>query len=165
MWLKVGEDKNGQMEVLAPRAGAMPMDFVPDCSEALNLVLTQRYVCDSFGLDCSPCSAVQTAIVIKDFSECQDVFMNRTDPEKGRSSGWYFGAGDSKLDVNLAENLELKSLWELACQFPLARDFFLLPPGWQVVFEEQPVVLQDFEKAVPGPASYFAKKYGSRSKS
>lgn len=161
MWFTVGEDEKGRSVVLAPRTGAMPMDFVPDCSEALNLVLTQRYVCDSFGVEPGWCSAMQSAIVIKDFSECREVFMNRTDPEDGHSSGWYLGAFDSKLDVNDAENLQLMSLWELSCHFPLSRDFYLLPPGWQVVFDQPPTVLRDFERAVPEAGSYCARKYES----
>ncbi len=161
MWLKVGEDEKGETVVLAPRAGTMPMDFVPDISEALNLILIQRFVCDSFGLDCGFCNALQAAIVVKDLARCRDVFMNRTDGEKGRSSGWFFGGSDSKLDVNVAENLELKSLWELSCQFPMAIDFFLLPQGWQVAFREQPIVLNDFERATPRSGSYYAAKYGS----
>jgi hypothetical protein len=131
MWLKVGHDERGETVVLAPMAGTMPMDFVSDISDALNLVLTQRYVCDSFGVDSSSGNAIQAALVVKDLAECRDVFMNRTDGEKGRSSGWFFGGSDSKLDVNLAQNLELKSLWELSCHYPMARDFFLLPQGWQ----------------------------------
>ena len=129
MWLKIGEDQNGATAVLAPKFGAMPMEFLPDCSDALNLVLTQKYTCDSFGIECSPCSAVQSAIVVKDLAECKKVFMNRTDDEYGHASGWFFGASDSKLDVNLPGSLELKSLWELSCDYPLARDFFLLPPS------------------------------------
>jgi hypothetical protein len=161
MWFKVGEDEKGETVVLAPRAGTMPMDYVPDISDALNLVLTQRYVCDSFGVGCGWCNALQAATVVKDLAECRDVFMNRTDSEQGRSSGWFFGGSDSKLDVNLPENLELKSLWELSCHFPIARDFFLLPQGWQVALREQPVVLNDSERTTPRSGSYYAEKYRS----
>ena len=161
MWFKVGEDETGRSVVLAPRAGVMPMDFVPDCSEALNLVLTQRYVCDSFGLESCACSAIQSAIVIKDLARCREVFMNRIDPENGHSSGWYFGAFDGEVDVNDPENLQLMSLWELSCHFPLSRDFFILPQGWQVVLDQKAEVLKDFERAVPEAGSYYARRYGS----
>ncbi len=161
MWFRVGTDEKGETSILAPRIGTMPMCFVADCSDALNLLLTQRYVCDSFDLACGWCNACQSAIVVKDFADCQNVFMNRTGPEKGRVSGWFFGASDSKLDANDPANLELKSLWQLCCEFPDSRDFFLLPQGWQVVFEDRPVVLRDFEAASPKPGSYYVAKYRS----
>ena len=144
MWFKVGSDEFGQPIMLAPRKGVMPMDFTPDCSEALNLVITQRYVCDSFSVGFSGCNALQSAIVIKDMAKCKRIFMNRTDPESNRASGWFFGASDSKLDANDARNLELKSLWELCCCLPESKDFFLLPPGWQVILKDRPLVLRDF---------------------
>jgi hypothetical protein len=161
MWFKVGTDEHGKSEVLAPTLGVMPMDFAPDCSDALNLVLTQRYVCDSFGVECSWCNAAQSAIVVKDIAACGEVFMNRTEDQHGNISGWFFGASDSKLDVNDPENLELKSLWQLSCEHPESRDFFLLPAEWQVAFEERPVVLRNTNLATARPDSYYAAKYQS----
>jgi hypothetical protein len=161
MWFKVGTDEQGQPTILAPQTGAMPMRFVEDSSDALNLILTQRYVCDSFGVECGWCNAVQSAVVIKDLADCKRVFMNRTEEEDGRASGWIFGASDSKLDANDAHNLELKSLWELSCDLPESQDFFLLPQGWQVALEDRPVVLQDFNVAGARPNSYYVARYQS----
>lgn len=161
MWFKVGADEQGLPTILAPQAGIMPMRFVTDSSEALNLVLTQRYVCDSFGVECGWCNAVQYAVVIKDLADCQRVFMNRTEQEKDLASGWFFGASDSKLDAKDAHNLEFKSLWELSCDLPESRDFFLLPQGWQVALEDGPVVLQDFKVATARPNSYYVARYQS----
>ena len=161
MWFRVGVDEKGETSILAPRFGSMPMSFVADCSDALNLVLTQRYVCDSFDLVCGWCNARQSAVVVRDFMHCQKVFMNRTEPENGNVSGWFLGASDSKLDVNDSANLELKSLWQISCELPVSRDFFLLPQGWQVVFEDRPVVLRNFEAASPKPSSYYVAKYRS----
>jgi hypothetical protein len=161
IWLRVGADEKGQLSILAPQDGAMPMCFVADCSDALNLVMTQRYVCDSFGVECGWCNARQSVIVIKDIADCRKIFMNRTEQEKSNASGWFFGASDTKLDVNDLGSLELKSLWQLSCEFPQSRDFFLLPQGWQVVFEDRPVVLQDFEATIAQPGSYYASKYQS----
>ena len=161
MWFRVGAGGQGETSVLAPQMGAMPMCFVTDCSDALNLVVTQRYVCDSFGVSCGWCDARQCAIVVKDFASCQKVFMSRTEPESDRMSGWFFGASDSKLDVNDSTNLEMKSLWQLCCELPDSRDFFLLPSGWQVVFQPRPVVLRDFVPARAKPGSYYASKYQS----
>ena len=135
------------------------MRFIEDCSDALNLILTQRYVCDSFGLECGWCNAAQSAVVIKDLKACKRVFMNRMEQENGSDSGWFFGASDSSLEVNDPNNLERKSLWELACLLPQSRDFFLLPQSWQVVFEERPVLLHDFKAASAQPNSYYDKRY------
>lgn len=159
MWFKVGTDGRGEPAILAPQTGIMPMRFDIDSSDALNLILTQRYVCDSFGVECSWCNAVQSALVVKDLATCKQIFMNRTAQEDGRTSGWFFGASDSKLEANEAANLELKSLWELACSLPESRDFFLLPQGWQVVLENHPTVLQDFRVASPRPNSYYVSRY------
>lgn len=161
MWFRVGTDEGGQPVVLAPRAGITPMSFIADSSDALNLVLTQRYVCDSFGVECCWCDAAQSAIVIKDLADCKKVFMNRTEKADGRTSGWFFGASDTKLDASDVRNLELKSLWELSCQLPESRDFFLLPQGWQVVLEDRPVVLQNFEVTSAQPNSYYVTRYQS----
>ena len=65
------------------------MRFVEDSSDALNMILTQRYVCDSFGVECGWCNAVQSAVVVKDLADCKKIFMNRTEQEDGRASGWY----------------------------------------------------------------------------
>jgi hypothetical protein len=159
MWFKIGQDHGGGLAVLAPKPGVMPMQFEPDCSAALNLVLVQKYVCDSFGVNPSLCSAAQSAIAVKDLANCKDIFMNRLEEASERSSGWFFGAADSQLDSDVADNLELKSLWELACHIPAAHEFFLLPPTWQVFFSEPPMVLRDSEPVSPKEGSYFTRKY------
>ncbi len=161
MWFRVGADERGQPIILAPQTSVMPMSFVADSSDALNLVLTQRYVCDSFGVECAWCNAVQSAIVTKDLADCTRIFMNRTQQEDGRASGWFFGASDTKLDVNDVHSLELKSLWELSCDLPTSRDFFLLPIGWQVALEDRPIVLQGSEVASARPNSYYVARYQS----
>lgn len=159
IWLKVAEDESG-MKITAPVHPSMPWEFVDDCSEALNLIVRQRYVTDSFELDPGWCHSRQSAIVIKDLERCSQLFMNRTEPEEGNASGWFIGAMDSELDANAAENLELVSLWELYCTYKEFGDFFLLPENWQVVFESAPVVLRNFERIEPLPGSLFATRYG-----
>lgn len=161
MWFKVGIGEQGDLAILAPQTGVMPMQFISDCSDALNLILTQRYVCDSFGVECDGCNAVQSALVIKDLRDCKRIFMNRTEQENGRVSGWFFGASDSTLEANDPTNLEFKSLWELSCSIPQSRDFYLLPQGWQVVFEDRPIVLRDFNVPSARPDSYYAARYQS----
>lgn len=136
------------------------MDFQSDCSDALNIVARQQYVCNSFGVEGVPCDALQTAIVVKDIGACRDFFMDRMDAPGETASGWFIGARDTRLDVNVEGNVELRSLWEISCLIPVAFEFFLLPQGWQVVLARSPVVLRDYEPATPQPGSYFEKKYG-----
>lgn len=86
MWLKVVHQGDG-LSIHAPRPKSMPMEFQPDCSDALMLTLTQRYLCDSFGVAPSPCNASQAALAIKDLDSCDEVFMNRLGPEEASDSG------------------------------------------------------------------------------
>lgn len=159
MWFKVGGNSQAQ-EILAPKLGLMPMEFTPDCSEALNLVATQRYICDSFGVEWQGCNARQSVLAIKDIEHCKEIFMTREGNEDQHISGWFFGAQDSQLDANNPDHLEQRSAWELTCLWPQVLEFFLLPSNWQVVFESKPVVLKDYEPVPAQKDSYFAKKYG-----
>jgi hypothetical protein len=156
--LKV-EESEGQRRIISPEFGVTPMNFIDDCSDSLNLVLTQKYMVESFGAEFGWCNCRQSAIVIKDFDGCRDIFMNRLNEEGNSDSGWFFSAQDSKLEVDDASNLERRSLWELFCRRPFCGDFFLLPPGWQVMFEDKPVVLTDYLPATYDNDSYYAQKY------
>ncbi|MGE0490428.1 MAG: hypothetical protein AB7S38_14565 [Vulcanimicrobiota bacterium] len=158
MWLQVAQQGDG-LVILAPRLGSMPMEFHDDCSRALVLNLTQRYICDSFGVSPSPCNARQAALVVKDLDRCQKVFMNRLGPEEASDSGWYFDSPESQLDANDPDSLEYLSLWELAGRYPLALDFFLLPTDWQVALQAAPTVLQSFKPVAARPNSYYALRY------
>jgi hypothetical protein len=159
MWLIV-EETDGERCVVAPELGVMPMQFQADCSNALNMVLGQRYLCDSFQLGYGWCDARQAALTIKGIGESDEIFMNRQGEGKDQDSGWYFGASDNPRDPNDANNLEWRSLWELSCLFPRALEFFLLPPGTQAVLNGPLAVLRDHEPLIAQPESYFAAKYG-----
>ena len=158
MWLKV-EGSEEIFRILSPEFGIMPMNFIPDCSESLNLVLTQKYLVESFDAEYGLCNCMQSAIVIKDIDSCKEIFINRLGEEKNSDSGWYFGAQDSSLDSNNVDDLERRSLWELFCTYPIFGDFFLLPSGWQVVIEDSPVVLNGYSLAKYKSDSYYAEKY------
>ncbi|GHB99300.1 immunity protein Imm33 domain-containing protein [Cerasicoccus arenae] len=158
MWLKVGGSQEAPV-IMAPIIGIAPMTFAPDCSDALNLIFLQRYVCDSFQAGFQICDARQSIIVMKDIENCKELHMARAPNESPHASGWFLGAADSALDAEKPDSLELKSLWDVACLFPQILDFFLLPDGWQVVFKDRPIVLHDYEPANAVPESYFARKY------
>ena len=150
---------NGKMKILSPEFGVMPINFIDDCSDGLNLVVKQKYLVESFVSELSGCNYRQSALVIKDIDKCNNVFMNRLGCEEQSESGWYFGAEDTSLDANNPENLEFISLWELFCRYPLSGDFFLLPAGWQVVLADTPIVLNDFSEAKYQKDSFYEQKY------
>lgn len=158
MWFKLFQ-KDGGLSVLAPEFGKMPINFIEDCSDALNLILTQKYLIESFNADFGWCDLRHSAIVLRDFDKSTEKFMSRLDDVEGASSGWYFGSNDGGIDPNDPENLELLSLWEVLCKYPFIGDFMLLPLGWQVFFEDKPVVLYDYEKAEFKSDSYYEQKY------
>ena len=158
MWFKVGE-KDGDLCILAPGFGENPMNFNADCSDSLNLILTQKFLVESFEADFGWCDLRQSAIVLKGFDDSDSKFMSRLDDVEGNSSGWYFGTNDNCIDPNNPENLELKSLWEIFCKHPYVGDFMLLPIGWQVFFEDIPVVLNAYEKASYNEGSYYQEAY------
>lgn len=158
IWLQIEKD-DSHLQVTAPRFHAMPMEFVADCSDSLNLIAQQRYIADSFEAQYGWCSCMQYAIVIDNLYSCTDWYMHRTDAEEGNSSGWYVGAEDSQLDVDSRDNLRLVSLWELFCRRPEIGLFFLLPTGWHVHFYDRPVVYNDGEEATAQKGSFFDRKY------
>jgi uncharacterized protein YegJ (DUF2314 family) len=152
MWFIISDDVT--MAVEAPQLFKTPFEFQPDVSDALNLVLRQRYVCDSFGLEMLMCNFRQTCVCLKGLKPGDSIFMNRTDLAKDHVSGWYVGSNDSELDPNDVDNLELRSLWEITCDFPQVAEFWMLPLNWQVVFEPDPVVLNDFSPVEARQGSY-----------
>lgn len=154
MWFIIEEQG-----IAAPQMGVMPMAFDADCSVALNLVITQSYLCDSFDLPYSFCDARQAALTIKGLGENRQVYMNRQNEADGHDSGWFFGASDNPRDPNDAGNLEWRSLWELTCLFPTSLEFFLLPPGHQVKLDGNPAVMRDLQRLTAKPDSYYAGKY------
>ena len=86
--------------------------------------------------------------------------MTREGHENHLVSGWFFGAQDSQLDAQNPDHLEQRSAWAVSCLFPQVRDFFLLPSNWQVIFEDKPIVLKNYEPVSAEPNSYYEHKYG-----
>ena len=159
MTFLVSVDSRG-VRVAAPQIGSSPMTFVEDCSTALNLIAAQQYLLDSFGAEASPCSCRQSALVINDLFACDSWFLDRLDPGEGGESGWYVGAHESGLDPGDHRNLGLVSLWDLFSYRPYIGPFLQLPPGWQVSFEERPIVLYQREPVAPYPRSFYTQQYG-----
>ena len=152
IWFRVTIDAKGA-RVTAPRSGAAALLHVDDCSDALRLVGTQQAVVSRYGLDPSPCSCRQSALVVRDLDSCRETFIDRLACEMDDHSGWYIGAHDSQLDVRRPENLKLVSLWQVLGRRPEIGPYLMLPPGWQVSFANNPVVMRDREIVTPGATS------------
>ena len=162
-WFVVAEDGTGGLRVRSPRPLVDPFSLIDDCSYGLNVVTRQKFVVESYDIDPVECHCRQNAIVVRDFDKCHEHFINRTDEPDEVRSGWFFGAGDSTLDVDAPDSFEVVSLWTMACRFPDAVPFLLLPVNWQVAFQDSgPVVLRDFEPQPARPGSYCAKLGASK---
>ena len=145
--LQVDEGENGP-QIMAPKFGVYPFEYLEDCSEALNIVARQRFMADSFGVSVGRCTAIQAAITVKDLDECSNWVMTRVGREGDSVSGWSFVAEDSKLDPEVQENLELRSLWDLYSKRPELGEFCLLPQG-----------MKDGKVVTAEEGSYFAQKF------
>jgi len=158
MWFKFKEVA-GTLCLQVPESGKMPFIWNRDCSAGLNTVMMQKFVNDSFGIEQMECHACQSAILLKGLDRKDGMFMNRLDSLNANDSGWFIGAERGNADVNDPENLERKSLWEISCIFPETLLFWMLPSGWQVVFNDIPVVLKDFQVQQAIPGSLYATRY------
>jgi hypothetical protein len=159
MSFRVSVDAHG-VRVAAPQVGSSPMAFVEDCSTALNLIAAQQYLLDSFGAEACACSCRQTALVVNDLFECETWYIDRLDAGAHGESGWFFGAHESRLDPTDSRNLGVVSLWDLFSHRPYVGPFLQLPPGWQVSFEERPIVHYQHEPVAPYPRSFYTRQYG-----
>ena len=86
-WFLVNESESG-LELTAPVFGKMPMEFDSDLSESLNILIKQRYICDSFEVEMEVCDARQSAIVAVDICDCSEIFINRINEQEDEASGW-----------------------------------------------------------------------------
>lgn len=159
-WLpfQVSFDSRG-LRVSGPRIGS-PMAFVDDCSMALNLLAAQQYLLDSFGAESGPCHAFHTALVVNDLLECPNWYIDRLEPTVEGHSGWYFGGLESQLDPQEDHNVGVMTLWDLFSYRPYIGPFLQLPVGWQVSFEERPLVSFEYEPVAPYPKSFYTQQYG-----
>jgi hypothetical protein len=155
-FFRLDDDADGSLVVQAPELGWMPIRWQGDCSHALNSVLIQKYIVESFGSDFGWCRLVDSAVVSKSVVEGCEVFINRLSAGTGADSGWFVGSRTESLDVDDPANLVRWSLWEVAVRFPVVLPYLLLPSGCQVLFEDRPVVLRDFRPISPLPGSYAA---------
>lgn len=162
-WFRLDE-LDSELIVTTPELGSVSWRFVDDCSDSLNIVLRQRYICDSFGVDIQQCHARHSAIVPLDLGGCNEIFINRTDEADANASGWFIGAVDSSADPENPEHFELKSLWEISCIYPFITEYLCLPVNWQVFFDDAAIVLNDFAEVDCLPNSYFAQKKSIKSR-
>lgn len=150
MWFRIGIDSRGA-RVTAPRVGAPALCYVEDCSDALQILASQQSILSKYNVESAPCDCTQTALIVRDLGTCEKPFIDRLAHQMDGRTGWYIGAHDSELDVTQPENLKLVSIWEVLSRRPELAPYLLLPPGWQVSFHDEPVVM--YQRQVVEPHS------------
>jgi hypothetical protein len=159
MWFKLYEN-DGVLELHAPDFKSFPIVWSKDCSKALNTVLIQKYVYESFFDEMSECHLSQSALSLKGINQDSQLFMNRIDDQEANDSGWYFGDESSKLDANDPDNLEYRSLYEMVLMCPQSIDFMLMPKNTQVILnKDSPAVLRDYSEVRAKENSYWKAKF------
>jgi len=81
------------------------------------------------------CNLRQCAVVSKSYAAgSPKAFLHRMAESEGSSSGWYLGVVDDPLDVDDQANLNIKSLYEIAMRDRRMLPYWLLPPGFRIIF-------------------------------
>lgn len=108
--------------------GEIPCKYRNSTTHTMQDLRRQRYTADSFGLTdlLDFPNWRQSAIVCTNRPGPEGFVMDRGEPE-GHSSGWFVGCLDPNHDHNVRENLEVDSLYALACGNPELKVEFSLP--------------------------------------
>ncbi len=91
------------------------------------------------------CNLRQCAMCSKSYAAGSPrAFLHRITPAHEAEAGWYVGVIDDPLDVDDRQNLSVKSLYEICLRDRRFLPYWLLPPGFRIVFEgKQPEVQRD----------------------
>ncbi|MDD4267715.1 MAG: hypothetical protein GXY25_22485 [Pirellulaceae bacterium] len=82
------------------------------------------------------CNLRQVAACSKSYAPgSPHAFISRVAGAEGDQSGWYVGVVDDPLDVHNPDNVGIKSLYEISIKDRRLLPYWLLPPGYRVVFE------------------------------
>ena len=110
--------------------------FTDDFSVVERIHHEQLRVLEREGVDLAICNLQQYAIVSKSYRpDVTDPFMNRTSEVEGNDSGWYVGVLGDSLDMNDPNSFEPRSLYEVSIHDHRFVPFWLLPSGFQVLFD------------------------------
>jgi hypothetical protein len=91
------------------------------------------------------CNLRQCAICSKSYAAgSPHAFINRIGPAHESEAGWFVGILDDPLDLDNRNNLSVKSLYEIAIRDRRFLPYWLLPPGFGVIFGgEEPQVMRE----------------------
>ena len=136
MLTRVVEVDDDTLTLHEPDMKSMPIQWVPTVRSTLAHLRIQKAIAESVGLEdeLELPSIRHTAIVCTELGEEPGMILARAEPKAG-DSGWFAGCADPDHDHNVAENLDVTSLYQLAIAVPGAIGFLGLPAGVQVLIE------------------------------
>ena len=124
MTLLISAKQSGELEILEPKFGSMPVQWVRGANNTIRDFTIQREVCDQVRVDTAYPSMRQSAVTSPNFMKDNQEFELSRDASKGNDSGWVFREGGYR-----GSNGTLSSLYQIAIAVPAVIPFLALPPG------------------------------------
>jgi hypothetical protein len=115
-------------------------------TRSLTALRLQKSVAESFGLEKElefP-NQRQTAIACKKLDADKAIVLSRDLPEED-DSGWFISCTQKNHDHDDDKNIDVKSLYELATDFPRLLPYLALPSGVMVLIDGDKIKAQDGE--------------------
>ncbi|MBD1912953.1 MULTISPECIES: DUF2185 domain-containing protein [unclassified Leptolyngbya] len=152
--------QNNCLRLLAPDFQSMPIEWIPNITKVLHILMEHKYVPESFELDMDVPSLEDTAVVGRGFEELPTIMVRSSRSENNpQDSGWFVGSFREDIDNNDPSNLELMTLYEVVLCAPHTLRYLSMPQGTQIVFESNsPVIFFDEQLLNPKAGSYLANK-------
>lgn len=160
--LRVDTLPSGELTLMAPQPGSMPIVWQPDLGHAITMTARQRYAADSVGLTpqldfvnpSGPC-AISTHV-----GEAENILFSREEPlENGVS--WFVSCPG--LDPEDGSGLEVCSLYEAATRLSIFEVFWGLPIGAQVLLQPRHVRVRFGEQELAIPPDSFLIQFMNES--
>jgi len=136
------QQSESEIAICEPDFTNIPIAFRDSVTITLRHLRLHKDVVESVGLQPAFPSIRQSAIVCSSFAD-EPVIMVRNEPLSDTDSGVFVGCGDIRHDHETTENLERRSLYEVALLAKSVIPFVALPvgsevhlaPGLEVFFE------------------------------
>ncbi|WP_109484165.1 hypothetical protein [Paraburkholderia sp. C35] len=121
LMLNLRATNDGDLEVLEPRFGEIPIVWECGASKTYRQLVVQESVAELFDVEPLFPSLAQSAVISPDFMMSTNTQMFR-DPPSGTDSGWLFTTAENESDDG-----RLVSLFEIASKRPEVIPFLALP--------------------------------------
>lgn len=142
-------DSEGDLEILEPHFGGVPITWVRGVSNAYRQLIVQKTVCEKAGVEPTFPSLMQSGVASLEFASARSFRMYRTEAA-GNDSGWMFvGEGSG------GEGGKLMSLFEIASNRPEVIPFLALPAGATVVRTGERIRIEIDGKVVDSDSNDF----------